>query len=238
MASAVAIGTTGLVGGNILSTLISHPAFTTVTSITRRAPAPTGAKLNTVTEKDSSKWASSLTSIQPPPSIFFSALGTTRADAGGLEQQRKIDYDLNLEMATAAKKAGAKVCVLISSSGANAQSWAPYMKMKGELEETVKGLGFEKTVIVRPGVILGSREKSRPFEAPMRWLGSGLGMVTPKLTDFWGQDAEVIARSAVSAGLKALNGEGASVQELGMADIVRLGRTEWKEPAQVTQYGQ
>ena len=72
----------------------------------------------------------------------------------------------------------------------------------------------------------------------MRWLGGGLGMVTPKLTDFWGQDAEVIARSAVSAGLKALNGEGAAVQELGMADIVRLGRTEWKEPAQVTQYGQ
>lgn len=144
---------------------------------------------------------------------------------------RTIDYDLNVEMATAAKKAGAKVYVLISSSGANSASLFPYMKMKGELEDAVKALGFEKTIILQPGVILGQREKIRMFEAPIRWIGNGLQMFAPKLTDFWGQDAKVIARGAVNAGLKALEGEGPAVQVLGMADIVRLGRTEWKEVA-------
>lgn len=42
-------------------------------------------------------------------------------------------------------------------------------------------------------------------------------------------DDDVIARAAVNAGLKCLNGEvKEAVLELGQADIVRFGRTEWK----------
>jgi hypothetical protein len=29
--------------------------------------------------------------------------------------------------------------------------------MKAELEESIKGMGFEKTVILRPGFLLGDR---------------------------------------------------------------------------------
>lgn len=75
--------------------------------------------------------------------MFISALGTTRAAAGGFENQKKIDYDLNLALAQEAKAKGTKVYVLISSSGANAQSMLGYPKMKGELEDAVSGLGFE-----------------------------------------------------------------------------------------------
>jgi hypothetical protein len=43
------------------------------------------------------------------------------------------------------------------------------------------------------------------------------------------QDAEVIARAAVSAGLKVLEGaETSKIWELTQADIVKLGRKEWK----------
>lgn len=42
-------------------------------------------------------------------SDFFSALGTTRAQAGSLEAQRKIDFDLNLELAQKAKEGGVRV---------------------------------------------------------------------------------------------------------------------------------
>lgn len=42
-------------------------------------------------------------------------------------------------------------------------------------------------------------------------------------------DDHVIAKAAVNAGLQCLNGEfKEAVWELGQADIVRLGRTEWK----------
>ena len=55
----------------------------------------------------------------PSPSIFFSALGTTKASAGSIEKQREIDHDLNLSVAQTAKQNGAKTFVLISANGAN-----------------------------------------------------------------------------------------------------------------------
>lgn len=91
--------------------------------------------------KDSSNWPSQFPGSNSE--LFISALGTTRAAAGGFENQRKIDYDLNLALAQEAKAKGTKVYVLISSSGASAQSMAGYTKMKGELEDSVSGLGFE-----------------------------------------------------------------------------------------------
>jgi uncharacterized protein YbjT (DUF2867 family) len=61
--------------------------------------------------------------------LFISGLGTTRGAAGGFENQKKIDYDLNLELAKAAKNAGTKHYVLISATSANSTSMIPYSKM-------------------------------------------------------------------------------------------------------------
>ena len=61
--------------------------------------------------------------------VFISGLGTTRAAAGGFENQRKIDFDLNLELAKAAKESGTKSYVLISSGGASSSSPFGYAKM-------------------------------------------------------------------------------------------------------------
>lgn len=103
-----------------------------------------------------------------------------------------------------------------------------YPKMKGELEDMVKGLGFAHTVILRPGWILGTRGESRPAEAVIRSFAGLLKKVSPKLTDPWGQEAEVIARAAVRAGVACLEGKGEAgeggVWIMEQADIVRLGK--------------
>lgn len=147
-----------------------------------------------------------------------------------MDNQRKIDYDLNLELAKAAKEKGATTYVLVSTSGANAKSFLAYPRMKGELEEAVKALGFEHTVILRPGLIVGQREDSRPPEFAFRKIAALAGKVSePWLKDFWAQDADVIAKAAISAGLQCADGK---VQQkvwlLGQSDIVRLGKTEWQ----------
>lgn len=105
-----------------------------------------------------------------------------------------------------------------------------YIRMKGELEDAVTALGFEHTVIVRPGLIVGDRSESRPAEWAIRKVAGGARMVGNWAFDSWAQDCDVIAKSAVAAGLKALEGkeEVPRVWVVGMADIVRLGRTEWK----------
>jgi len=169
--------------------------------------------------------------MQPAPSMFISALGTTKAQAGSLEAQRAVDYDLNLALARAAKDAGVKVYVLISVNGASTSSMFPYTKMKGELEDAVKQLGFPHTVIVRPGLITGGkRSDSRPAEAVARGIASGLGMVSKHwLVDSWAQDADVIGKAAISAGTRCAEGkEEEGVWGLNQADIIRLGRTERK----------
>jgi uncharacterized protein YbjT (DUF2867 family) len=203
-----------------------------VHTFTRRAPKSSGAKLNAVVE-DSAKWAGSIASITPAPEIFFSSLGTNRAAAGGFENQRKIDYDLNLEAAQAAKKAGVKCYVLISTGAANHNSMSGYLKMKGELEEAVKALDFEKTVIVRPGLLLGPRDHTRVVESVLQSAARFAGAISGNwLSDSWAVDADVVAKAAVSAGLKALAGEGPKSWTIGQSDIIRLGRTEWKADEQ------
>jgi len=98
--------------------------------------------------------------------------------------------------------------------------------MKGELERDVKSLGFDHTIILRPGLLVGERSESRPAEFIFRKIAGLAGAIGAK--DFWAQDDVVVGRAAVAAGLKALGGEKPGVWEIGQAEIVKLGRTEWK----------
>lgn len=102
--------------------------------------------------------------------------------------------------------------------------------MKGETEEDVKALGFERTVILRPGLISGQREESRPMEAVIRCFAGALGKLHSSLKDPWAQDSDVIGRAALNAGLKAFNGDVPAGSEkvwvLNGSDILRLGRRD------------
>ncbi|EKG11786.1 NmrA-like protein [Macrophomina phaseolina MS6] len=229
-------GSTGLVGSNILPTLLAHPSIAHTFAFTRRALPHTSPNLSTLpadpaTVKDTATWPTLLPSPAPTPSLFFSALGSTRAQAGSVEAQRAIDLDLNVALARAAKAAGVTTYVLISTGAANSASSFAYLKMKGELEDAVKALGFEHTVILRPGLLLGPREDSRPAEWALQKVAGLAGAVSGGvLSDFWAQDARVVARAAVKAGVMCVEGGRAEkgVWELGQKEIVRLGKTEWK----------
>ena len=104
------------------------------------------------------------------------------------------------------------------------------MKMKAELEEQVKTLGFPHTVIVRPGLLMGQRRETRAAEGVLRTIAKAMGTVSkPLLMDWWAVDADVVSRAAVSAGFTCAEGkreEGVWIIE--QSEIIRLGRTEWK----------
>lgn len=180
--------------------------------------------------KDNSTWVPHVSSLSPAPSVLFSGLATTRANAGSFEAQYKLEHDLNVEIAKAAKQAGTKTCVIISANSSNANSYFPYVRMKGEIEEHIKEVGFDHTIIVRPGLISGRRDETRFAEGLFRGVAAGLGKIsTHWLKDFWAQDADVIARAAINAAVRAKKGEVKDkVWILEQKDIVRLGRTEWK----------
>ena len=216
-------------GSHILSVLASHVPQITTTALARKdlPQSAKGVEAALHIESDSSKWPGYVQSLSPAPSAFFSALGTSKAKAGSLEAQRKIDLDLNLDLARAAKQAGTQVYVLISSAGTGLP--VPYSKMKLDLENAVTALGFQHTIILKPGLLVGKREESRPAEAMLRFVASSMGNVSNKLVDFWAQEVDVIAKSAVAAAQRCTMGEREQgVWKLEQHDIVRLGRTEWK----------
>lgn len=203
-----------------------------VDTISRRSPHAASTapqtKLTTFISNDTTTWASQLASLTPAPSVFISSFATTRGAAGSFENQYKIEHGLNVELARTARDAGTKVYVLVSSSGANKNSSIPYSRMKGEIEEDVKALGFEKTVILRPGLISGQREESRPMEAAVRFVAGWAGKLHSGLKDSWAQDADIIGKAAVNAGLKALDGDVPTGSEkvwvMHGSEILQLGK--------------
>ena len=141
-----------------------------------------------------------------------------------------MDYDLNLSLAKAAKKSGVKVYVLISSAGVSSSSIFPYSKMKAELDEAVKELGFPHTVLVKPGLLVGTRKDTQTTEAILQTIAKGMGAISkPWFKDWWAQDVDIIGRAAVAAGMQCLEGKREEgVWVVNQSDIIRLGRTEWK----------
>ncbi|KAI2621319.1 NAD(P)-binding protein [Xylaria nigripes] len=230
---AAVIGPTGLVGHEILATLLNLDACKTVHTISRRAPKTEGSpKLSATIETDTTKWAAQLAALSPFPKTVYSALGTTRAQAGGIQNQWKIDHDLNVELIKAARDAGVETFVFISSTGVRGfvSGRVPYSKMKVGVEDAIKAFDFPQAIILRPGFLMGPRETPHaggPFsEALVRGIGSYVGL---GFQDRIGQEGVVVGRAAVRAAMLAAEGKAPSKYwVLEQGDIVRLGRDEWK----------
>ncbi|KAJ5128593.1 NAD(P)-binding protein [Penicillium atrosanguineum] len=229
MTSAAVFGCTGAVGSQILATLLASDVASSVKTISRRLPIAQSPKLQAIEEGDITKWGGMISSLSPKLSMVFNAVGTTRATAGGIQNQWRIDHDSCVENAKAAKKAEVKTYVYISSGGTRGflSSYVPYSKMKIGVENTIKDLDFEHAIILRPGMIIG-RETSK---APMlEKMVESLKNLSQGVQDMIGQDQTTIGRAAVAAARMAEEGNAPSKYwVLEQADIVRLGRDEWKD---------
>ena len=96
---------------------------------------------------------------------YISALGTTIKTAGSREAFISVDRDLVCRFAEIAKQLKAKQLIFVSSVGATRQTSNFYLRVKGETEDLLERMKFHRVDILRPGVLLGSREDIRPGEA-------------------------------------------------------------------------
>ncbi|KEQ18677.1 NAD(P)H-binding protein [Endozoicomonas numazuensis] len=161
--TAVIIGATGLVGSELLDQLLESPDIEKVVALARREVQQTSDKLESHII-DFKNLEQSRDLIKGD--LFFSCLGTTKKQAGSIDAQRQIDFDYQWEAARIAAENNVPHYLLISSSGANAQSHSQYFKMKGELEQAIKQLPFQNVSIFQPSLLLGKRRENR--------LGEGL----------------------------------------------------------------
>jgi len=96
--------------------------------------------------------------------VAVSCLGTTMKAAGSKGAFRRVDYDYVRAFAQAALRYGARQFILVSSVGARRDTSNYYLSVKAEIEAAVLKLGFERVDIIRPGLLLGTRQEFRPGE--------------------------------------------------------------------------
>jgi uncharacterized protein YbjT (DUF2867 family) len=159
---AVLIGSTGLVGSELLQNLLKSTEVISVISLSRK-------KLNLEHPKLVQLCAENLEYLLTREEIleeikdsshFFCALGSTIKKAGSKENFYKIDFTLVLHFAQLAKKVKAHLSV-VSAKGASSSSSIFYNKVKGEMEEALIKLELSSLHIFRPGLLKGERSEFR-----------------------------------------------------------------------------
>lgn len=130
--------------------------------------------------------------------IGFCCLGTTRGKAGAKGFVR-VDRDYVLSAGEVAKAAGCKHFNLLSSSGADKNGFLLFSKTKGEAEEGLKDIKFERLTIYRPGLLMCDRTESRPMESIARFCFTPIAKLFPTVGSI---STEKLAKAMINISLK------------------------------------
>ena len=158
---ALVLGASGAMGRELVKLLLDDSNFSQVSVFVRTVPKISDVKLK-IHKIDFAKLEEYKGLIKGD--ILFSALGTTKKEAGGKKEQYLVDYTYQYEFAKMASDNGVTNYSLVSSTGANSNSSFFYPKIKGELEESVKKLNFKKIDIFQPPMLIRQPDLMRSGE--------------------------------------------------------------------------
>lgn len=189
------VGSTGLVGRNVLEAALSDSRVSSVVAPVRRALKEQPKLLAPVVDfeklpEDADWWRAD---------AVICTLGTTIKVAGSREAFRRVDYEFPLAVAKIARAHGTPAYVLNSALGANPDSRVFYSRVKGELERDLAGIGFNSLTLVRPGVISGDRDEFRIGERVALAVLTVASSIIPR--SWRPNPAKSIARAMVNAAL-------------------------------------
>lgn len=150
---ALIIGATGATGKDLVTQLLADDTYSEVHCFVRKPLTLTHPKLHAhvVDFETPEAWSDLLHG-----DVAFSCLGTTLAAAGSKKAQWRVDYDYQYTFAEHCRQNGVPTFVLVSAAGAKAQSKLFYNRMKGQLEDAVKALGFPRLLIFQPSILIRS----------------------------------------------------------------------------------
>ena len=112
----------------------------------------------------------------------------------------EVDFGLVIKLAKMALDIGIKDISVISSVMADKNSLNHYLKIKGEMEEEIKKLSFNKINIFRPSHLIGERENKIVLDVQIfEKVTNIFGQVLPsQLKDFKNVEARTLAKNMVT----------------------------------------
>lgn len=151
--SVVMIGGSGAVGGEVVRALCELPAVTKITLLVRRKIEGIESKLVRQHIVDVLDPASYQEHIEGH-TVGISTLGVGQPSKMSKEEFTRIDKDAVTSFAGACKAGGISHFQSLGSVGIDAKSRSFYLRSKGELEQILMDLEFERLSLFHPSMIL------------------------------------------------------------------------------------
>ena len=158
-------GGTGQVGSALVRALLAAGSCTEVVMINRRTvPLATDAHLRQIVlDTRAASFAGEVAdlarvcSAQGEPVYAASCIGIGKGSQKWSDEDiRELEIGVVGAFARGCLAAGVERFGLLSAAGSGARSWIRYARIMGEKEDAVRGLGFKRLAILRPGIIAGN----------------------------------------------------------------------------------
>ena len=137
MKTALVFGSSGLIGGHLLSQLIENDDYNKIKIFVRSEPEINDPKVEII-KTDFNNLENHKEDIKGDDCFF--CIGTTKQNSPDKNEYRRVELDVPKEIAQIAKSNSVFSFVFVSSGYADPKSSGDYKKFKGEVEEELKRL--------------------------------------------------------------------------------------------------
>jgi uncharacterized protein YbjT (DUF2867 family) len=168
--TALLFGASGLVGSHVLNQLISNNSYSKIKLFVRTTINISDPKIEII-QTDFKNLENHREDIKGDDCFF--CIGTTKKNSPDKNEYKRVELEVPKQVAQIAKSNSVNSFVFISSGYADPKSSGDYLKFKGEVEEELKRLNFQKLGIMRPSFLLGDRKEKR--------IGEKIGIFVFKL---------------------------------------------------------
>jgi len=175
--AAIILGGTGQVGSAAVEALLGLPECREVVMITRKPIAERARVRNVVVDTGAADFAERAAALarETLTQGATSAVSCVGVGSGSMrwseEELRRLEVGVVGAFASGCRDAGIAQFCLLSAAGSSARSPIRYARIMGMKEDTVRGIGFPRLAIFRPGIIAGNAHTPG-------WVGA-LGKLVP-----------------------------------------------------------
>ena len=161
MKTALIFGSSGLIGNHLLNCILKDDYYQKIKLFIRTKIDIGDPRVEVI--YDDFKNTDNLEKTIIGDDCFF-CIGTTKKDTPNKKEYRRIEYDIPVNIAKVAKLNSINSFFYVSSMGANSSVSNSYLRNKGQVEDLLVSLNFDKLAILKPSLLLGNRKKFRLAE--------------------------------------------------------------------------